>query len=228
MVWSEAQRKEIKKYLTSPSYDSDLQSRSKLANESGAETSDTGTPTVNERGKRARKQPQIFKFPSPVKKAKAPVTPAPTSSRKSGRTKQRERKTARQGKPNKRNRKLVLEMESEAEEDEGDNDEGDAEDDSETQSEEDEEEGEDSQGDEHQASSSTGGRRPKGFVDSEVVIHPQKLPQKPTVTHSTRGRSKGGDPGKTQTPAPQQLPLTGAPDGMSFEVLTILLTVCTH
>ena len=231
------QQAAIKEYLTSKAFQTALggtvPARTPPGHESGSEASD-----VHERSKRQRKQPEIFKFPSPVKKSKvAPVTPA--SSRKSGSTPASSRKTRHAKAPKqdktKRNRKLVLETDQE------EGEEGDSEYEEDEEDEEDEEgvEGDDES---DQTSQSTGGIRPKGFTNNKSVITqppkqtPQNRSQRPPVVHGTRGRTnlKGGDPSQASTPntssrtgqtPPPSVDQAGimTPAGMSFEVLPFIL-----
>ena len=226
MATTESQQQEITKYLASVAFDKELYALLGAANESGTEPSDAGTP--NETGKRKRKQPQIFKFPSPVKKSKAPVTvtksaekAATGSSAKSAnsRRSQPARKATKRG-DTKGKRRLVLEVSSESED--SDVDEGDTD----YEGEGDEEEEELYEG------NSTGGMRPKGFVEKGISQPPSKQDKTPgaRITRSaTKGPPRGHTPANqpaAQAPPPHadRVP-TGPPlsAGISFEVLYFII-----
>lgn len=230
---TKAQQAEITKYLASNLFDKELYGLSGAANESGTEPSDAGTP--NETGKRKRKQPQIFKFPSPVKKSKAPATvnasvgkASTESARKPGSSrKSTPAKTARKRRESSRKRKLVLAVSSESEDSEGG--EGDT-------------EGEGDEGDEEsdeEYCGSTGGmsivgkgtkQEPPGarITRSRSVSkgRPQGTP--PAAPGPTRGHYSPGS--ATPPPPPVQAPPTNVVPagplvsaGMSFEVLHFIL-----
>ena len=68
-------KRAIKDYLASKDFQAALSGVVQPSNASGSEASDSGTPQAS-RAKRVRKEPALFKFPSPVKKVKVSQTAA--------------------------------------------------------------------------------------------------------------------------------------------------------